>query len=762
MQEKLAVTVLVITLALFALVMVLYNLTKNKQESYNRVVLNQQHYSSTTLPYRRGEIVDRNGTYLAVNQQVYNLILDPRVMLSDKEDYFDITLSVLTQVFGYDRNDLASTIEGNPESAYIIYAKEVSQEQKEAFEEASQAAEKAADEAGNSKAKVAGVWFESQYKRVYPYSTLASSVIGFASNDGRGIGGIEQSYNDELTGVNGREYGYLNEENLLERVIKEPRNGYTVVSTLDTNIQKIVEKYLDEWEAGIGSEMSAAIVMNPQNGEILAMANKNRYDLNDPRNLEGKFTDQEIRAMGVQEAMDDYKRKHREEGLTITEEEVPQHYTDEEIYSLGTQVGWNKVWRNFCVSDTYEPGSPAKIFTVAGAMEEGIINGTETMECGGVLEVGGHPIHCVNRYGHGPLTIAQSLMKSCNVVMMRIASMTGGETFSKYQHIFGFGQKTGIDLPGEADTSKLLYSAEDMRSSNLATNAFGQNYNCTMVQMAAAFASVINGGDYYEPHVVKQIVNDEGAVVKTIDPVVVRETVSESTAAWMREVLELTVSEGTGSAAQIEGYAVGGKTGTAEKLPRSAKNYLVSFVGFAPADNPQVLVYVVIDTPHLPPGPEQAHSTFATEVVQKILKDSLPYLNIFPTTDIEDAPEELKEQLPEEDGIVNEPIEETQPETEPMVYETDEYIIGGDEIPAELPGTPPGLDETMSTEALVPDASFGLEGVTVAASESFAAAGGESAPAGETGADGEPLTAASSAPGASSEDSAAETGTAGE
>ncbi len=698
MQEKLAITVLVITLALFALVMVLYNLIKHNQEDYNQIVLDHQNYSSQILPYRRGEIMDRNGTYLAVSEQVYNLIIDPKVILSDKDKYLTTTVSVLSQTFGYNTEELIKLINENGAKSYINYEKQITQEQKEAFEANSEAAQ-----GTSSKQKVAGVWFEPQYKRVYPYGTLASTVIGFSYDNGaKGMNGIEQYYNDQLTGINGREYGYLNEETNLERVIKEAENGRTIVSTIDINLQKIAEKYIDEWEAGIGSKMSAAIVMNPQNGEILAMATKNRYDLNDPRNLEGQFTDEEIRAMGRLEAVDDYKRKNRDRDLTITEEEVSQHYSEEEIYSLGQQVAWNKIWRNFCVSDSFEPGSPSKIFTVAAAMEEGYITGNESIECEGVLEVGGHQIHCVNRNGHGSLTITESLMESCNVVMMRLASMTGGRRFSKYQEIFGFGQKTNIDLPGEADTSTLIYQADQMRSSNLATNSFGQNFNCTMVQMAAAFASVINGGSYYEPHVVKQILNDQGSVVKKIEPVLVRETVSEGTAAFLKTALEKTVSEGTGKAAQVEGYAVGGKTGTAEKYPRSAENYLVSFIGFAPADNPQIMVYVAIDTPNLP-GKEQAHSSFATQIVQKILTESLPYLNIFPATDTEQLPEELREQLPEEDGILDQEtgtVDQTEPETEPRVYATDEYIVGEAEGEEALPGFPAGLEELDLPENL--------------------------------------------------------------
>ena len=264
MQEKLAITVLVITLALFALVMVLYNLIKNNQENYNQIVLDHQNYSSQIIPYRRGEIMDRNGTYLAVNEQVYNLILDPKVILSDKEKYLSTTVSVLSQTFGYNIGELTQLIESNPKKSYINYAKQLTQEQKEAFETNKEAAETAAAEQKKS-SKVTGVWFEPQYKRVYPYGSLASTVIGFSYENGaKGMNGIEQYYNDDLIGVNGREYGYLNEETNLERVIKDAENGSTIVSTIDINIQKIAEKYIDEWEAGIGSKMSAALVMIPK------------------------------------------------------------------------------------------------------------------------------------------------------------------------------------------------------------------------------------------------------------------------------------------------------------------------------------------------------------------------------------------------------------------------------------------------------------------------------------------------------------------
>lgn len=673
MQEKLAVAVMVISLALFALILVLYNIIKVNEKDYTQIVLSQQAYDSRVIPYRRGDIVDRNGTFLATSEKVYNLILDPKQIMWAKERYLEPTLTALSQVFGYDQGELRQLISDHSESAYIRYARQLSYEEKSAFETLQEEMNKAYQTA-ESKERVRGVWFEDEYRRTYPYATLACNVVGFSQSDGStGIGGIEQYYNDQLTGVNGREYGYLNEETNLERVIKPATNGNTVVSTIDVKIQQIVEQHIDEWESTTGSDMSAAIVMDPNNGEVLAMTDKNRFDLNDPKDLGGRFTNGELRQFGIQEAMDDYHRKEPD-APRLTEDQVREYYTEDEIMSLGTQVAWNKVWRNFCISDTYEPGSPQKIFTIAAALEEGVLTGSESFACDGSQEINGVPVHCVKTSGHGWLDVTESLMQSCNDALMQMAFMIGKERFSKYQKMFGFGSRTGIDLPGEADTSSLVYEAEDMRPIDLATNSFGQNYNCTMIQMAAAYCSVINGGSYYEPHVVKQIINEQGFVVDKVEPKLVRETVSATTAAFIRQALLRTVAEGTGAAAKVEGYQVGGKTGTAQKYPRQDKNYLVSFAGFAPVDDPKVFVYVVVDVPHVD---DQPHSVFASTIVKEILTDVLPYMNVFSDLEYADPSEEIESQLPQQEGISQgEGLtgEEQETEAETKVYETDEYI----------------------------------------------------------------------------------------
>ena len=650
MQGKLAFAVLVITLALFALVIVLYNQIKEKNEEYTRIVLKQHSsYDSRTLAYRRGDIVDRNGTYLATSERVYNLILDPNQISKDSEKYLEPTVSALCEVFGYDRQEVLNVFTSNPDSYYVKYATQLSVEDKEAFETKKSEMNKQYSDEGK-KLRVKGVWFEEEYRRFYPYGSLACNVVGFSFDKGKqGSGGIEQYYNDDLIGTDGREYGYLDNESNMERVIKPAENGNTIVSTIDANIQKITEKYIDEWMNGIGSQTAAVLIMNPNNGEILAMASNRKFDLNDPRNLNVMYSQEEIDSMTEVKKAD----------------------------------AWNKMWRNFCISDSFEPGSPAKPLTVASCLEEGVISPQETFVCDGGQDVGGYRIKCVSIYGHGILNVEQSLMKSCNDVMMQIVSRLGIQKFIKYQKLFGMGQKTGIDLPGEADASALVFNENTMGPTDLACNSFGQTYNCTMIQMAAALSSVINGGSYYEPHVVKQILNDQGAVVKKVEPKLVRETVSQSTSDFICHAMFETVDneEGTGKAGRVAGYKIGGKTGTAEKLPRSAKNYLVSFVGFAPADDPQLLAYVVLDTPNLP-GKEQAHSTFATEIFQKIMAEVLPYMNIFPDIDVTDGEDEsLTDQS---EGISNQnqggldPGEETTETTESTEAATDE---SGETVP---------------------------------------------------------------------------------
>ena len=653
MQEKLMVGFVFLILLFAVLSSVIFGMVRKNSEEYSRIVLGQRQsgYGSRSIQARRGDILDRNGTILATSEKVYNLIVDPRAITSRSDDRYEkAVVDALREYFkGDERVDTVSSLleeqkklSAGKKSAYFKFKEDMSFDEKDAFQKFMDEKNAAYRKSGN-KYEIKGLSFEDKYKRSYPYKELACNVIGFSSQDNSGgTGGVEQYYNNDLIGTNGREYGYLDSDTKLQSVIREASDGDSIVTTLNFNIQRTVEKYLQEWQKeDVGSKMAAAIVMNPKNGEILAMASTNQFDLNHPRDLDKTlYPDALLTEYGKKEALKKYKREH--DGKEISEDALSTVYTPEEISSLGAQVAWNQMWRNVAVSDTYEPGSTAKPFTIAGALEENAIVPSAQFTCDGYIKIsdGVHTwtIRCHKRDGHGTLDAEQALMQSCNVYLMETAFQEGAENFVKYQHIFGFGEKTGIDLPGEADTKDLIYTADTLGKTSLATNSFGQNYNVSMIQMAAGFSSIVNGGSYYKPHVVKQILNANGTVIKDVEPELVRVTNSKSTSDFLKEALYQTVEQGTGRPAKIQGYHVGGKTGTAQKLPRSEKNYLVSFCGFAPVEDPELLVYVIVDTPNLE-GEAQASASFATKIEQKIMKDALQFLNIPPQgeTDPEDS-----------------------------------------------------------------------------------------------------------------------------
>ena len=670
MQEKLMVGFVFLILLFAVLSSVIFGMVRKNSEEYSRIVLGQRQsgYGSRSIQARRGDILDRNGTILATSEKVYNLIVDPRAITSRSDDRYEkAVVDALREYFkGDERVDTVSSLleeqkklSTGKKSAYFKFKEDMSFDEKDAFQKFMDEKNAAYRKSGN-KYEIKGLSFEDKYKRSYPYKELACNVIGFSSQDNSGgTGGVEQYYNNDLIGTNGREYGYLDSDTKLQSVIREASDGDSIVTTLNFNIQRTAEKYLQEWQKeDVGSKMAAAIVMNPKNGEILAMASTNQFDLNHPRELDKTlYPDALLNEYGKKEALAKYKREH--DGKEISEDALSTVYTPEEISSLGAQVAWNQIWRNVAVSDTYEPGSTAKPFTIAGALEENAIVPSTQFTCDGYIKIsdGVHTwtIRCHKRDGHGTLDAEQALMQSCNVYLMDTAFQEGAENFVKYQHIFGFGEKTGIDLPGEADTKDLIYTADTLGKTSLATNSFGQNYNVSMIQMAAGFSSIVNGGSYYKPHVVKQILNANGTVIKDVEPELVRVTNSKSTSDFLKEALYQTVEQGTGRPAKIQGYHVGGKTGTAQKLPRSEKNYLVSFCGFAPVEDPELLVYVIVDTPNLE-GEAQASASFATKIEQKIMKDALQFLNIPPQgeTDPEDSlnknlEEEKKENAKEAD-----------------------------------------------------------------------------------------------------------------
>ncbi|CCX89192.1 penicillin-binding protein transpeptidase domain protein [Clostridium sp. CAG:590] len=588
MQMKLFWITVVLSIAFLALVIRIWYINKKDGKRYEKIVLAQQSYDSIEIPYRRGDILDRNGTQLATSEKVYNLIIEPKNILQD-DKVKKATISALTKYFDITEQEIDDAL-SDKSSLYKKMLKKLSYDQVKPFNEF------IATKDGKN---VKGVWFEDEYQRYYPYGSLACHAIGFTVSGNVGQGGVEGYYSDELNGTDGREYGYLTQDMTLERTTKPPVNGYNIISTIDANAQSIVEKKINAFMTETGAKNVSALVMDPNSGEILAMANSNSFDLNEPY---------EDSAIAYQFNSEDGDVSSQIKALS----------EDERLDCL------NKAWRNFIISDGFEPGSTYKTFTISGAIEDGALKGDETFFCGGNLKVADTTINCHNHSGHGQVNIEQSLMQSCNVALMQIAETEGRKTFAKYQEVFGFGKTTHVDLAGEA--AGLVYPEEKLNPVELATSSFGQGLTVTMMQIGTAFCSVINGGNYYEPHMVKQIVDENGGIINNIEPTILRKTISSETSEFMRNALFEVVSNGTARKAQVAGYTIGGKTGTAEKLPRGNGKYLLSFIGFAPVENPQVVVYVTVDEPNVE---DQASSGLGTIIAQSILQELLPYMNIY-------------------------------------------------------------------------------------------------------------------------------------
>lgn len=631
MQKKLVVLFGMVLLAFLGLAGRLIYLNREKGDEYTRKVLSQQQYQSVTLPYKRGDILDTKGTKLAISEKVYNLVIDCKAMLA-KEDYLTATLEALISCFPQlNRNELENYIVENPSRRYYVVAKKLSFDEISPFVEIQ-----------NNKKEypnVQGVWFEEEYKRVYPNGSLASDVIGFTIKDDEGVGfkgnyGLEAYYNDILNGSNGREYGYLNEDSALERTTIPANDGYNLELTLDTNIQSIIEKHLkkydetykDSYRTGTGAYNVGCIIMDVNTGGILGMASYPDFDLNNPIDVTPLFGTQLLTAEG----------KVAEEETIITQENAVELLADNDVL----YANLNGLWKNFCISNTYEPGSTAKAFTIAAGLESGKMSGEEYYTCNGALKVGDYTIKCHNYSlgGDGTLNVQQSLEQSCNVALMLMGEQIGKTTFLDYQDRFNFGLRTNIDLAGESRTQSLVFNEANMGPTELATSTFGQGYNVTMIQMISGFCSLINGGYYYEPHVVSKITTTDGALVRNIEPRIIKQTISESTSALIRQYCKGVVDNGTGKTARPAGYAIGGKTGTAEMGVRDKRNYVVSFMGYAPAENPEIAIYVVVDRPNVAKQDDAKH---ATRLVRSILTEVLPYLNIFMTEELSEA--EIKE-----------------------------------------------------------------------------------------------------------------------
>lgn len=640
MRIKLAGIFFVVLLALLCLIIGITVINAKEGDRYTKIVLSQsqEQYSNTEVRFQRGSITDRNGNILAYSEKIYTLVMDCNAMNytdeKNEQPYRDNTIDAVESFFGVSREKMEALLD-DPETSGSMYQPlkyEISLEEKRAFEESIEVPETEEEQKELGKDEVArrrsiqGVYFEENYKRIYPLNSLACDVIGFADDDDVASWGLEGYYNSTLSGTKGRKYGYFNEDSSLDQNIIDPVDGKNLTTTLDTTIQEITEKYIEAFNEALkggplkysevlhegekeektlvmeekGAESIGVIVADPNNGEVLAMASSDPYDLNEPRDLTGIFSDKLIKSLNDADMTEAY-------------------------FNL---------WGNFCISDNFELGSVFKPVTVASALESGAVTTEDTYLCDGGEQIGTDYVKCaVWPDAHGTETLGEVIQNSCNDGTMAVARAMGAEEFLTYQKKFNFGSQTGIDLPGEA--AGLLFG-DDMKAIELQTSGFGQGFTATMIQEVAAISAVINGGTYYQPHLVKEITDSDGKVVESITPTVLKEVISPDVSAEVRKYMGMSVESGTSRSSKVQGYSMGGKTGTAEKLKQTAdnkeegnnvKNYLVSYVGFAPLDDPQVVIYVVVDTPN---AENQASSQYAQYIAQAILSEVLPYMNIYP------------------------------------------------------------------------------------------------------------------------------------
>ncbi|MDD7266629.1 MAG: penicillin-binding transpeptidase domain-containing protein [Lachnospiraceae bacterium] len=709
--EYVKVRMMVIYLAVLALftvfVLRVLSLNLNKGDEYKKTILNQQQISNQEIPFQRGEIYDRDMGVLARSQRVYRLILDRNQIHDDRSEtatdasgnqvkvsrYITPTVGALVKFFGFTEEEARAKLAETPNSYYEIINESISEEQKKRFEDyiAGTDLDKNQDQEFVAKEKkirknVKGIWFETTYKRVYPHDKLASQIIGFTvgQNGIEGLNGLELYYDKLLNGTNGRTYGYMEAGEGVQSRTKQPTNGHKVVTTIDSTVQSVIEDEIASFmkknknivEQRAAAENVGIIVMNPQNGEVLGMATSNSYNLNQPRSFDNWYTKEEQQKMKLSEMSDTDKAKLLEQK-----------------------------WNNFCLSYTYEPGSVIKPLTVAAALETGSIKPGDTYYCAGSLQVGEHTIHCANRDGHGAQTLYQAVANSCNVALMEIGKKTGAEQLIKYQDIFNFGQKTGIDLPGE--NSGIIFSPQNMGEVEVATTSFGQGFNITMIQGAAAFSAAINGGNYYKPHIVKQILDENDHVIENIEPVVVKKTISGETEKQVKESIEYMINNSlSGSLAKIDHYKIGGKTGTAEVLTvdkngvlgRDETNYVCSFWAAVPMEKPQLLIYVVVEKPN---AENQAAFYEQVNIEKRVMSRLIPYYHLVGDDGkVYSAEPEKKTEKKEENpagqsnGTQNHSGEQSgeQPASEPNGEEQSgaeqpQEQPGGDAQPTETPGT---------------------------------------------------------------------------
>ena len=540
------------------------------------------HERERDIKAARGQILDAKGKVLASNRTVCTIsVIHSQIKEPEK------VIDLLTEKLGME------------EAAVLKRVDKVS-----SIERLKTNVEKSVGDAIRE-CNLAGVKVDEDYKRYYPYGTLASKVIGFTGGDNQGIIGLEVKYEEILKGEPGKILTTTDargvEIDKLGETRQEPVEGKSLLISLDANIQEFAQqaalKVMEEKQA----ERVSILLMNPQNGEIYACVNVPEFDLNEPFTL-----------------TDEMQRQLKEELQQTENSSGSRKKTEEQL----KQELLNQMWRNPCLNDTYEPGSTFKIITMSAGLEEGVVSPDDQFYCPGYKIVEDRRIHCAKRIGHGAQNFVQGAQNSCNPVFIEVGLRLGVERYYKYFKQFGLLTKTGIDLPGEAGT--IMHQMKNMGEVELATVAFGQSFQITPIQLATTVSSLINGGRRITPHFGVAVLNPDGTEGEKLTYPVQEGIVSEKTSREVREILETVVSQGSGKNAKIEGYSIGGKTATSQTLPRSANRYISSFLGFAPAENPQVLGLCII---HDPQGIYYG-GTIAAPVIRSIFENILPYLGI--------------------------------------------------------------------------------------------------------------------------------------
>ncbi len=574
----LAAVVIVLLLVRLAVIMLV-------ESEYYGQRAKELHERERPIKAARGRIISGDGTVLASNKTVCTIsVVHAQITEPDK------VIDVLSSELGMDREKVAKSV--HKVSSMERIKTNVTKEIGDAIREYG----------------LDGVKIDEDSRRYYPFGSLASKVIGFTGSDNQGIIGLEVRYDEELAGEAGQILtmtdagGIELKKEGEERV--EPVNGDDLIVSLDYNIQTYAQQAAYKAYEAKKAKRVSIIVMNPQDGRIYAMVNVPEYNLNAPYTL-----------------IDEYS------SLTVTQkdengDDVTKTIPREELTSEQKMNLLNNMWRNFCINDTYEPGSTFKIVTATAALEKGVVSLSDSFYCRGSLTVGGRTIRCHKTSGHGSQTFAQTLMNSCNPAFITWGSRVGAEDFFAYMKKLGLLEKTGVDLPGEAGT--IIHKLKNVGEVELATMSFGQSFQITPLQLLRAASAIINGGTLITPHFAVKTVNEAGETTKVFEYERVENAVSGETSGLMKQLLESVVSEGGGKRCYIDGYRIGGKTATSQKLPRGSGKYIASFIGFAPADNPQVIAMCIIDEPE---GIYYG-GTIAAPVIREVFENILPYLGI--------------------------------------------------------------------------------------------------------------------------------------